>query len=64
MDAELKSLEDKIDQLVKLYKDARSENIKLRQQLADAIATNHQLAEKIQIAVNRLQVILKNLPES
>lgn len=64
MDAELKSLEDKIDQLVAMYKDACSENIKLQQQLTDAIATNKQLSEKIHIAVNRLQLLLKNIPEN
>jgi phage shock protein A len=64
MDAELKSLEDKIDQLVALYKDACSENIKLQQQLTDAIATNNQLSEKIHVAVSRLQTLLSNIPES
>jgi hypothetical protein len=64
MDAELKSLEDKIDQLVALYKDACSENIKLQQQLTDAITTNNQLSEKIHVAVSRLQTLLSNIPES
>lgn len=64
MDTELKSLEDKIDQFVKLYKDACLENSRLQQQLADAIVTNSQLTEKIHIAANRLQTLLRNLPES
>lgn len=64
MDTELKSLEDKIDQFIKLYKDACLENSRLQQQLADAIVTNSQLTEKIHIAANRLQTLLRNLPES
>ena len=64
MDAELKSLEEKIDQLVTLYKDVCSENIILQQQLVEVTSINDQLTAKINIVVSRLQTLLRNLPEN
>jgi len=63
MDAELKSLENKMDQLVRLYQDTRRENGSLRQLLKDAETKNHQLVKKMNIAAERLQALLNNLPD-
>ncbi|WP_219908803.1 hypothetical protein [Nitrosomonas nitrosa] len=64
MDKELILLEEKIDRLITLYRDTHAENIRLQRQLADVITANNQLTEKIQMAANRLQVLLSTLPES
>ncbi|MFO7580202.1 hypothetical protein [Nitrosomonas halophila] len=64
MDAELKLLEEKIDQLVRLYQDARQENSRLCQLLENAEAANHQLAKRMGTAAGRLQALLNNLPEN
>lgn len=63
MDAELKSLEDKLDQLVRLHQDTCRENASLRQLLKNAETRNYQLAERMNIAAERLQALLNNLPE-
>jgi hypothetical protein len=64
MDTELKLLEDKIDQLIMLYRDVREENSKLCQLLENAETANRQLTERIHMAVGRLQTLLNNLPEN
>lgn len=58
MEAELKSLEEKINQFVQLCHRQRTENIQLRQQLAGATSENKHLSEKINAATNRLEVLL------
>ncbi len=63
MEAELKSLEEKINQFVQLCRRLRSENIQLRQQLASATSENKHLSEKISIATMRLETLLTQLPE-
>ena len=40
MESELNSLEEKIDQFVRLCQQLRAENMQLRQQLASAISEN------------------------
>lgn len=62
MEAELKSLEDKINQFVQLCQQLRSENIELRQQLASAASENKHLAEKISAAAGRLETLLTKIP--
>lgn len=62
MEAELKSLEEKINQFVQLCHRQRSENIQLRQQLAGATSENKHLSEKINAATNRLESLLNQLP--
>ncbi|MDH5479801.1 MAG: hypothetical protein OEX11_03470 [Nitrosomonas sp.] len=64
MDTELKSLEEEVHYLVKLYQDTCIENDNLRQQLADTSARNEKLTEKIHIAANRLDSLLSNLPDN
>ena len=63
MDAELKSLEDKINQFVALCQRLRADNHQLRQQLASAQNDNKQLSEKIGDAKTRLETLLTQMPE-
>lgn len=62
MEAELKSLEEKINQFVQLCHRQRTENIQLRQQLAGATSENKRLSEKINTATSRLESLLTQLP--
>lgn len=63
MEAQLKSLEDKLAQLVKATRQLRSENHQLRQDIASAQSTNRRLEEKIGGATQRLEALLQHLPE-
>ena len=63
MDAELRSLEDKVNQVVALCQRLRSDNHDLRQQLATALNENKQLAEKIGAASTRLETLLAQIPD-
>jgi cell division protein ZapB len=63
MESELKSLEQKLGQVVELCQRLRTDNQQLRQQLATALNENKQLAEKIDTASDRLESLLHQLPE-
>jgi cell division protein ZapB len=63
VDPELKSLEQKIAQLVELSQRLRQEKHKLRQQLATALNENRLLEEKIASATSRLENLLNQIPE-
>ena len=63
MDAELKSLEEKINQFVAVCQRLRAENHQLRQQLASAQNENKQLNDKIGDAKTRLETLLAQIPE-
>jgi len=63
MDAQLKSLEGKINQFVALCQRLRSDNHQLRQQLAAAQSENKQLLEKVTDAKARLETLLNQMPE-
>ena len=63
MEAELKSLEDKINQFVALCQRLRADNHQLRQQLASAQSENKQLSEKVGDARTRLESLLMQIPE-
>ena len=63
MEAELKSLEDKLAQIVKLCRQLREENHQLRQEVATAPNANRQLEDKIGGATKRLEVLLQQIPE-
>jgi len=63
MDAQLKSLEGKINQFVALCQRLRSDNHQLRQQLAAAQSENKQLLEKVTDAKTRLETLLNQMPE-
>ena len=63
MEAELKSLEDKINQFVALCARLRADNHQLRQQLASAQSENKQLSDKVGDARMRLESLLMQIPE-
>jgi cell division protein ZapB len=63
MEAELKSLEQKLNRYVELCQRMRVANEQLRQQLASAMNENKQLAAKIGAATNRLENLLNQIPE-
>ncbi len=63
MEAELKSLEQKINQFVELCQRLRIDNQQLRQQLASILNENKQLEEKISNATGRLENLLNQIPE-
>lgn len=63
MDAELKSLELKINQVAEYCQKLRADNHQLRQQLATALDENQRLEQKIDSATSRLENLLNQLPE-
>ena len=63
MDAELKSLEGKINQFVALCQRLRTDNHEMRQQLAAMQNENKQLLEKVADAKARLETLLAKIPE-
>jgi len=63
MEAELKSLEQKLSRFVELCHRMRVANEQLRQQLASATNENKQLAAKISTATSRLENLLSHIPE-
>ncbi len=63
MDAELRSLEDKVSQFVALCHRLRADNHQLRQQLVLTQSENKQLSEKIGGAKTRLESLLALLPD-
>ncbi|HTT36680.1 MAG TPA: hypothetical protein VMH32_03290 [Burkholderiales bacterium] len=63
MEAELNTLDEKINQLVQLCHRLRRDNHELRQQLAAAQNESKQLRDKIGNARVRLEGLLSRLPE-
>ena len=63
MEKELKSLEEKVFLLLRLYHDTRKENVKLRKELADTLTENTKLNEKIHTVAGRLETLLLNIPD-
>lgn len=63
MDADLKALEEKITQLVKLCQSMRQDNHDLRQMLALAQDAERQLKVRMQQAQVRIENIIDHLPE-
>jgi len=64
MEAELKSLEQKIQQFVELCQRLRSDNHQLRQQLASALSENRRLHDRMNEAAGRLEQTLTRIPEA
>jgi cell division protein ZapB len=62
MEAELKSLEGKLDQFVELCQKLRVDNQQLRQQLASALDQRRRLEEKLSSAATRLEALLSQIP--
>ena len=63
VDTEFATLEEKIRQAARLCQRLRDENQGLRQQLAALQGDKRQLSEKIDGARNRLETLLKQIPE-
>jgi cell division protein ZapB len=63
MDAELKSLEQKINEVAEYCQRLRADNNQLRQQLASVLNENQRLGQKIDSATSRLENLLNQLPE-
>jgi cell division protein ZapB len=63
MEAELDSLDAKLNQLVQLCHRLRTDNHELRQQLAAVQNESKQLTDKIETARARLESLLSRLPE-
>lgn len=63
MKAEFESLEDKVALLIQLYNDSRIENSQLREALITSNAQCNALNAKIDVAANRLESLLMELPE-
>ena len=63
MDAEIRSLEEKINQFVALCQRLRADNHQLRQQLASAQSENKHLSDKVVDAKTRLETLLSQIPE-
>lgn len=64
METELKSLEEKVFLLLRLYQDTRIENKKLRKELADMSTQCKKLNEKIHVATDRLEALLLSIPDN
>ncbi len=64
MDTELKSLEEKLMQLVEACQRLRNDNNRLRQDLAASTSENRRLNEKIALAMSRLEEMLAQIPET
>jgi len=63
MEAEINSLDEKVQQLALLCQRLRKDNSQLRQQLASARDENQRLSEKINAATGRLESLLDKIPE-
>lgn len=61
---EFDALENKVSQVASLCRSLRAENAQLRQQLAVTEAERRLLAERMEIARSRLQMLVEQLPET
>jgi len=63
MEADLKALEEKVTQLIKLCQTLRNENLQLRQDLAQAQDDSRQLKDNMALASMRLEALIERLPQ-
>lgn len=63
MDADLKSLEEKLSQLIALCHSLRSENSVLRQELAQTQSDSKKLRDNMALVSTRLEAVIDRLPE-
>ncbi len=63
MESELNALESKIQQMAQLCQNLRTENQKLRQQIAAATGEKKLLAERMTQARARIETLLEKIPE-
>lgn len=62
MDSDLKALEEKVSRLIGLCQRLRTENLDLRQDLAQVRDETVQLRENMALAGSRLENLLETLP--
>jgi len=63
MESDLKALEEKVSQLLGLCQQMRTDNLELRQDLAQAQDEVRQLRENMAQAGERLEALIGSLPE-
>ena len=63
MESQINTLEIKLRQLLELCQNLRTENQKLRQQVAIANDQNKQLSERVTTARARVELLLDKIPE-
>ncbi len=63
MESDLKALEEKVTQLLALCRQMRTDNLELRQELAQAQDEVRQLKENMAEAGQRLEALIDSLPE-
>lgn len=63
MENELNALEQKLTQLIQVSSQLRTENHRLRQELAQALSHNRLCNDKIESARARLEKLLPTFPE-
>ncbi|MCX7192361.1 MAG: hypothetical protein NTY60_01830 [Proteobacteria bacterium] len=63
MENELNALEQKLTQLIQVSSQLRTENHRLRQELAHALSHNRLCNDKIESARARLEKLLPTFPE-
>lgn len=63
MDADLKSLEEKLTQLIAQCHSLRSENSALRQELAQTQSDSKKLRDNMALVSTRLEAVIDRLPE-
>lgn len=63
MEADLKILEEKLNKLIHMCQTLRSENLELRQNLAQAQDEARQLRENMTLAGDRLKALIERLPQ-
>ena len=64
MTNELDALESKVAQVVALCHSLRAENAQLRQQLALAVNERQDMADRMEAARERIELLARQLPES
>jgi cell division protein ZapB len=62
MDSVLKALEQKVSQLVGLCQQLRTENIALRQELAQSQSDAARIKENMAFAADKLEALIESLP--
>ncbi|HAF45313.1 MAG TPA: hypothetical protein DCK83_10350 [Gallionellaceae bacterium] len=63
MHSELDALDQKLASLVELTQRLRAENLQLRQEVASAVSLQRKSQDKIEVAAQRLEKLLIQLPE-
>ncbi|MCE1185168.1 hypothetical protein [Zoogloea sp.] len=63
MDAEIASLEQKIELLISKYAAAQAENRNLRDQIAALEAAQREINDRLGVASSRVEALIARLPE-